>query len=64
MRETNRVMSGPGVIARITVATANWISVVVSGMKDMEGPWECAGLYKIRRAGARCETGAPSGRGV
>ena len=38
VRETKSVMSGPGVIARIMVAMANWISVVVSGMNDIGSP--------------------------
>jgi hypothetical protein len=33
---SNRVMSGPGVIAMMNVATANWMIVGQSGMKGMQ----------------------------
>ena len=67
VRDTNSVMSGPGVIARITVAMANWTSVVVSGMKDMGGPDKegelCAGPPGARQT-ASASIGNTLGEGA
>ena len=37
-RPTNKVMSGPGVMAMMMTATANWRMVEKSGRKDMDHP--------------------------
>ena len=51
VRLTNSVMSGPGVIARMIEAMANWIRTAVSGTKDMSNTLAGVVAYS-REAGA------------